>query len=142
MTDIIKKNKVLAILTVIVVLGVLTFNVFYFSSSYGIVEINNVNSLFLVPFILLVCWFGITLGTNKKKDDFEMAYRNQITKREKSIIELIALGKKNQEIANQLFVDISTIKTHINNIYKKTGVKNRKELIFLSKKLLEKGGNY
>lgn len=121
------------------VLGVLIFNVFYFSSSYGIVEINNVNSLFLVPFILLVCWLGMILGTTKKKEDFELAYNNRITEREKNVLELIALGKKNQEIADQLFVDISTIKTHINNIYKKTGLKNRKELFSLSQKLLEKG---
>ncbi|MBQ4821867.1 helix-turn-helix transcriptional regulator [Aquimarina sp. MMG016] len=139
MTDIIKKNRVLIILTVVVVLGVLIFNVFYFSSSYGIVEINNVNSLFLVPFILLVCWLGMILGTTKKKEDFELAYNNRITEREKNVLELIALGKKNQEIADQLFVDISTIKTHINNIYKKTGLKNRKELFSLSQKLLEKG---
>ncbi len=142
MIDILKKNRVLVILTVVVVLGVLIFNVFHFSSSYGIVEINNINSLFLVPFILLVCWLGITLGTNKKKDDFELAYKNRITEREKNVIELIALGKKNQEIADQLFVDISTVKTHINNIYKKTGLKNRKELFSLSQKLLEKDGNH
>ncbi len=142
MIEILKKNRVLVILTVVVVLGVLIFNVFHFSSSYGIVEINNINSLFLVPFILLVCWFGVTLGTSKKKDDFELAYTNRITEREKNVIELIALGKKNQEIADQLFVDISTVKTHINNIYKKTGLKNRKELFLLSQKLLEKGGNH
>ncbi|MEO9871204.1 LuxR C-terminal-related transcriptional regulator [Ekhidna sp.] len=138
MTDIIKKNRVLAILTILVVLGVLIFNIFHYSSSFGIVEINNINSLFLVPFITLVCWLGMTLGTNKKNEDFEIAYHNQISEREKQVIELVSLGKRNQQIADELFVDISTVKTHINNIYKKTGIKNRRELGFLSNKVLEK----
>lgn len=119
----------------------LIFNVFHYSSSYGLVEINNRNSLFLVPFILLVCGLGVLLGTTKKDIEFELAYQNQITDREKKVIELISQGKKNQEIADELFNDISTIKTHLNNIYKKTGAKNRKELALLSKTILEKVGN-
>jgi len=136
-----RNNSVLIILTILVILGMLTFNVFHYSSSYGIVEINNRNSLFLVPFILLVCWLGILLGTTKKDNDFELVFQNQITDREKKVIELISKGKKNQEIADELYNDISTIKTHINNIYKKTGAKNRKELMLLSKTILEKVGN-
>jgi DNA-binding CsgD family transcriptional regulator len=141
MTATFKKNSILIVLTFLVILGMLTFNVFHYSSSYGLVEINNRNSLFLIPFILLVCWLGILLGTTKKDTEFETVFQNQITDKEKKVIELIAQGKKNQEIADALFNDISTIKTHINNIYRKTGAKNRKELTLLSKTILEKGGN-
>jgi DNA-binding CsgD family transcriptional regulator len=141
MTATFKKNSILVILTILIILGMLTFNVFHYSSSYGLVEINNRNSLFLVPFILLVCWLGILLGTTKKDTEFELVYQNQITDREKKVIELVSQGKKNQEIADELFNDISTIKTHLNNIYKKTGAKNRKELALLSKTILEKLGN-
>lgn len=141
MTATFKKISILIILTILVILGMLTFNVFHYSSSYGLVEINNRNSLFLIPFILLVCWLGILLGTTKKDIEFELAFQNQITDKEKKVIELVAQGKKNQEIADELYNDISTIKTHINNIYKKTGVKNRKELTLLSKTILEKVGN-
>jgi DNA-binding CsgD family transcriptional regulator len=141
MTATFKKNRILIILTILVILGMLTFNVFHYSSSYGLVEINNRNSLFLVPFILLVCWLGILLGTTKKDSDFELAFQNQITDREKKVIELISKGKKNQEIADELYIDISTIKTHINSIYKKTGAKNRKQLVLLTKTFLEKVGN-
>lgn len=140
MEEKIKQNKLLIILTFLVCMGVLIFNVFHFSANYGIVEINNVNSLLLVPFIILVCWLGMTLGSNKKKDDLEMAFQNQLSDREKEVFELVLIGKKNQEIANALFVDISTVKTHINNIYKKTGVKNRKELRFLGQKEPKKDG--
>ena len=135
MEEIIKQNKLLIVLTISVSIGVLVFNVFHFSASYGIAEINNVNSLLLVPFIILVCWLGMTLGSKKASDDLEIAYQKRLSTREKEVFELVLIGKKNQEIANELFVDISTVKTHINNIYKKTGVKNRKELRVLGKKV-------
>lgn len=134
MEKIIKQNKLLIILTFLICIGVFVFNVFHFSAIYGIVEINNINSLLLVPFIILICWLGMTLGSNKKNDDLQLAFQNQLSEREKQVFELVLIGKKNKEIANALFVDISTIKTHINNIYKKTGINNRKELKFLGKK--------
>lgn len=42
---------------------------------------------------------------------------------------LVSTSKKNQEIADQLFVTDKTIKFHITNIYKKLGIINRHELI-------------
>jgi LuxR family maltose regulon positive regulatory protein len=48
-----------------------------------------------------------------------------LSKREQQILELIAQGLKNQEIADQLFVSITTVKTHVHNIYGKMDVKNR-----------------
>ncbi|WP_282081214.1 helix-turn-helix domain-containing protein [Aquimarina algiphila] len=135
---IIKSNKILGILALLVFIGVLVFDIFHLSASYGIVEINSINSLLLVPFIVLVCWFGILLGKSKLSDEFDMAYQGKISNREKEVIALIVTGKKNKEISDELFVDISTIKSHINNIYRKTGVKNRKELISVAKSVLEK----
>lgn len=138
MEEFIKQNKLLIILTILVCIGVLMFNVFHFSTNYGIVEINNINSLLLVPFIILVCWLGMTLGSNKKINELELAFENKLSDREKEVFELMLTGKKNKEIATELFVDISTVKTHINNIYKKTGVKNRKELTFLGREVLKR----
>jgi LuxR family transcriptional regulator, positive regulator of biofilm formation len=59
------------------------------------------------------------------------SYRAQInsatplTSREKEILVEIASGASNQEIADNLFVSLHTIKTHIYNIYKKIHVSNR-----------------
>ena len=52
-----------------------------------------------------------------------------LSKQESTIKNLILEGKSNKEIANELFVSISTVKTHITNIYSKLGVANRKELL-------------
>jgi DNA-binding CsgD family transcriptional regulator len=51
-----------------------------------------------------------------------------ITRREREIIELICAGKTNQEIADQLFISLATVKDHNHNIFRKTGVRNRVEL--------------
>lgn len=45
----------------------------------------------------------------------------QLTKRENEISELILKGLTNQQICKKLFISRSTLKTHINRIYKKAG---------------------
>ncbi|WP_040282391.1 response regulator transcription factor [Psychroserpens damuponensis] len=115
-------------LTVLIVICVLTFNVVYFSSYYGISQIDYFNSLLLVPFILLIFSFGIFIEQNKQKEKLKRIDTFNLTSKEKEVTLMILEKKKNQEIANQMFVELSTVKTHINNIYKKVEVKNRKEL--------------
>ncbi|MBW2608785.1 MAG: hypothetical protein JRC68_00370 [Deltaproteobacteria bacterium] len=48
-----------------------------------------------------------------------------LTHREVEILSLIAVGAKNEEIAEKLFVSTNTVKTHIYNIFKKINVTNR-----------------
>ena len=52
-----------------------------------------------------------------------------LSKQEQNIKNLILEGKSNKEIAGELFISISTVKTHITNLYKKLGVSNRKEIL-------------
>jgi DNA-binding CsgD family transcriptional regulator len=54
-----------------------------------------------------------------------------ITSRESEIIMLICAGKTNQEIADQLFISLATVKDHNHNIFRKTAVRNRVELVNL-----------
>jgi DNA-binding CsgD family transcriptional regulator len=49
-----------------------------------------------------------------------------LTAKELRVLELIATGKSNKEIASLNYTEISTVKTHINNIFSKLGVRNRK----------------
>ena len=59
-----------------------------------------------------------------------------LTIKELAILQLIAEGKSNKEIAAENFVEISTVKTHINNIYAKLGISNRKGAVALFKSYL------
>jgi LuxR family transcriptional regulator, maltose regulon positive regulatory protein len=45
--------------------------------------------------------------------------------RELEVLALIAAGDSNQEIAGRLFVSTSTVKTHINNLYRKLNARSR-----------------
>lgn len=54
---------------------------------------------------------------------------DRLSKREKDIARLLADGKSNEEMATKLFLSVNTIKTHVHNIFLKTGVESRTELI-------------
>jgi DNA-binding NarL/FixJ family response regulator len=48
-----------------------------------------------------------------------------LTERELDVVELVARGKTNAEIAETLFVSVSTVKTHLEAVRAKLGVRNR-----------------
>ena len=52
-----------------------------------------------------------------------------LTKREKQILSYLLSGKTNKEIALILDISLNTVNNHVANIYDKSGVKNRVELV-------------
>ncbi len=52
-----------------------------------------------------------------------------LTPREWEILELLAQGYTNQQIAESLFVSLNTVRTHIRHIYRKLQVRNRAEAV-------------
>jgi DNA-binding NarL/FixJ family response regulator len=54
---------------------------------------------------------------------------NDLTKREQEVLALVASGKSNQEVADELFISIKTVDTHKNHILDKLGLKNTAELV-------------
>ena len=56
-----------------------------------------------------------------------------ITRRELEILELIAQGLSNREIAEKLFVSASTVKTHSSRVFDKLGAKRRTQAVQLGK---------
>ena len=60
---------------------------------------------------------------NKNIDHFGL------TERETDVLLLISQGLRNEEIANKLFISVSTIKTHTRNIFVKLDVRNRIEAV-------------
>ncbi|MEU5882150.1 response regulator transcription factor [Spirillospora sp. NPDC047279] len=52
-----------------------------------------------------------------------------LTRREAQVLALIAKGRSNAEIAGDLFITEATVKTHINNLFAKAGLRDRAQAV-------------
>jgi LuxR family maltose regulon positive regulatory protein len=52
-----------------------------------------------------------------------------LTRREREILQLLAMGLSNQEMAEKLVIAEGTLKRHVANLYQKLGVHNRTQAI-------------
>lgn len=62
-----------------------------------------------------------------------VALLTPISDREIEVLKLIADGKSNASIADTLYISVSTVKTHINNLYSKLGVESRTQALARAK---------
>ncbi len=67
-------------------------------------------------------------GKLKKIQQQLPSLENSLSQQEQKVLDLILKDKTNKEIASELFLSVSTIKTHINNLYKKLNVASREEV--------------
>ena len=51
------------------------------------------------------------------------------------MLQLIAAGKSNRRIASELFVSVGTVKTHINNLYRKLDAHSRTQAVARAREL-------
>ncbi|MFI1051760.1 response regulator [Streptomyces griseoruber] len=56
------------------------------------------------------------------------ALREPLTDREAEVVRLVALGRTNAEIAAELYVSLSTVKTHLSSVQLKLAARNRVEI--------------
>ncbi len=108
--------------------------------------------LIAVIFTALGIWLALKLSRPKietvvvekevfinSKEDFvlntDLVSQLELSKRELEVLHLMAEGLSNQEIAARLFVSLSTIKTHNQNLFEKLDVKRRTQAIDKAKKL-------
>lgn len=54
-------------------------------------------------------------------------YPDGLTEREVEVLKLIAAGRSNREIGEELFISLNTVARHVSNIFSKTGAVNRAE---------------
>lgn len=107
--------------------------------------ISSGRSTFTWPKILFTLLFTISFIGNiflivkLRRITSKQAPVTPLTQQEQKIAQLICQDKSNKEIADELFVSVSTVKSHINNIYKKLNVQSRMRVeIFSNKKLIKK----
>jgi DNA-binding NarL/FixJ family response regulator len=61
----------------------------------------------------------------------QLAKMKDVSRREMEVMALISESMTNEEIAEKLFLSAKTVKTHIRNIFEKTGIHNRVEAVLL-----------
>lgn len=120
---------------------------FYFNHSYEIYI-----GAIAVIFTGLGIWLALSISKPKvetivvekqvfitKPDEFvfnkTVADQLELSKKELEVLSLIAAGHSNEEIARQLFISLSTVKTHNQNLFFKLDVKRRTQAVEKAKKL-------
>jgi two-component system, NarL family, response regulator LiaR len=92
--------------------------------------------LVAILFAGLGVWAGLRLTRRKvvianldfKLNELELQ-RLGISKREYEVLELMAQGLSNQEIADKLFVSLNTVKTHSSNLFMKLDARRRTQAV-------------
>ena len=66
-------------------------------------------------------------------NSFQRNQNSPLSKRETEVLEHVSLGKSRRRIADELFIDMETVKTHIKNIYQKLDVHSKADAIKTAK---------
>lgn len=78
--------------------------------------------------LVIILYFFLYFQNNKMSENDavkNIAIKYKLGSQEEKVLNLLIQGKSNQEIADELFVSVNTIRNHIANIYKKTGMKKK-----------------
>jgi hypothetical protein len=87
----------------------------------------NYWKLYLAVVILLIVALSV-YGYHFYKRRTILKIWRELSQREMDIVGLILSGKSNKEVAMALSIELSTVKTHVNNIYAKLEVSSRRDL--------------
>jgi len=128
-----------------VLIAVLKWSEYQFLVMDHSVEIYG--GLVAAIFAGLGIWLGLKLTVRRERvvvevvpgEDFAVDDRMRgdlgITRRELEILELVAQGMSNREIAGKLFVSENTVKTHCSRAFDKLGAKRRTQAVQMGKEL-------
>ena len=89
-----------------------------------IVIISIVLSLVIILYFLL---YFKNIKTDENNIVKELSIKYKLSSQEEKVLGLLVLDRSNQEIADELFLSINTVRNHVASIYKKTNMK-KKEL--------------
>jgi DNA-binding CsgD family transcriptional regulator len=109
-------------------------------------SIEIYGGLIAATFAVLGIWLGLKLTAKRQAivvkevpagerfiPDERKRENLHITRRELEILELIAQGLSNREIAEKLFVSENTVKTHSSRVFDKLGARRRTQAVQLGK---------
>lgn len=99
-----------------------------------VIDLSKDGETFNIPLVLGVVLIVMALALAAKYylvNQRKSPKTDKLTGQERRVVQLIESGKSNKEIAVELSISPSTVKTHINNIFKKLDINSREELLQL-----------
>ena len=109
------------------------------------------SGLIAIIFTALGIWLALKLSKPKIKTvvvekevhvnrndfvlDTKLVSQLELSKRELEVLGLLAQGHSNQEIAATLYISVSTVKTHLQNLFEKLEVKRRMQAVEKARRL-------
>ena len=132
----IKYAFVLMQLGIYVLLELTQYAFFYkisFSSFHLMILQNTVIiNVFIIIFLTLKYYSNMTVYFKKAFSNISKLHA--LSDRETEIVSLVFNGKSNKEIAELLYIEVSTVKSHLGSIYRKFNVANRIQMVALISK--------
>jgi two-component system, NarL family, response regulator LiaR len=146
-----KRNKQIIIYGIS--LAVLIFLLKWLETRFIIIDHELDTYIGIIAFIFTALGIWLALKLRKPKvqtvvvekeiftvrNDFSINHhevsRLNLSKRELEVLQLMADGLSNQEIATRLFVSLNTVKTHSAQIFEKMEVKRRTQAVDMAKRL-------
>lgn len=123
-------------------LATLIFILEYFEYRYFVRDLSTEGFVFIIALMFagLGLWVGRKLTSPKQgSSDFQKNEKARdylgISERELEVLQLVANGLSNQQIADTIFVSINTVKTHLSRLYEKLEVSRRTQAVEKAKSL-------
>ncbi len=134
-----KRQKLLEAIAILLVLSAVTFRIdngrfLWIWDGYPFIAVI----LVLVVISIAMLWIRIEkqkmdaiisiLKTNLAATSNDRETKlNELSAKQREVFDLIVDGKSNKEIIAEMVIELSTLKSHINQIYKKLGISSRRE---------------
>ena len=89
-------------------------------------RINTIVWIWMLPIVILLAALAVRYLRKRRAEPSSLS---ELTIQERKVFSLLKAGKSNKEIAEECSISISTVKSHVNSIYSKMGIKSRKEAL-------------
>ncbi|CAL2102611.1 Regulatory LuxR family protein [Tenacibaculum sp. 190130A14a] len=132
-------KKTIFVFSALIIALLSLFQISKYTIISGGVRTEVIISVIAVLSFFVGIYFNKRIRKPKRKEEINIDVSKikelEITSREYEVLELIAQGLSNKEIAGTLFLSESTIKTHVSNLLVKLNAKRRTQAVQIAKEI-------
>ncbi len=132
-------KKTILVFSALIIALLALFQLSQYTLQTGDISIEIIIAVIAVLFFFIGTYINKKSRNKESLQDYEINYKAiedlEISKRELEVLNEIAKGLSNKEVADKLFLSESTIKTHVSNLLTKLNAKRRTQAIQIAKDL-------